>query len=199
MYNCSDKYKYENLLEDFEKRNSGVALLVIDLQGAFCNPKKWGSRETVKISKNINTFAEEFRKASIPVYSIYCDLYDTLDSSFYNYEHKKQDVLIRKRSLSAFRSSFPDLKLSLDQKGIKTVVACGVYKNACIKETVIDAKGIGFNTFLLEDLSCDDRWDRKQKKMANIQMLQHGIQFINSSQLLKDMTGFRSKGFKFNV
>lgn len=187
-------------MDDLSKPDSGVALLVIDLQGAFCNPKKLGTKETFEISKNINKFAAEFRKAAIPIYSIYCDLYDLSDSGFYNYEHQDQDVLIRKRSLSAFNSSFPDLNITLKEKGIKTVLACGVYKNACIKETVIDAKGLGFNTFLLEDLSCDDGWDQKQKKMANIKMLQKGVQFINSTKCLQDIKMVRrTKGIKSNV
>jgi|GEM_PF-2612122 len=213
MYNCSYEYKYENLLEDFEKRNSGVALLVIDVQSVYCAPEYNGDKKTVEISKKINSLAEEFRKAAIPVFSIYYSLVQR-SPDFYNYNHGMTDFLIRKFEPSAFEGSFPDINDTLEMLGVKTVISCGFKQGACVAATAVDAKKEAkLNSFFIEDLSSNgripdvfltqyDKHGNKQTRLATEKdfeeagkhrMISSGVQFIKSEKLIQDIKTIRIK------
>lgn len=163
------KYKYDNLVEsiketqlakkEFRYKPSEVALLVIDIQSEFCDPDKpRGNGETHQTAKRVKSAVPAFRKASIPVFAIYMAKTKSEDLDFYEFVPNINDIVIRKTEASAFdKKNDQNLKKLLRQLGIKTVLTCGTNKNGCVRKTLIDAQKRGFNAFLLEDLSGNDR------------------------------------------
>lgn len=144
-------------LPDDIRLASDLALVIIDVQSKYCDPKgQRGNKETGQIAKRIQKLAPEFRKAGIPVYVVYfADKPQKLKKiDFYEFKPETGDILIQKDMDSAFQGS--DIKNILQQHGRKRLLACGFNLNACVFKTVIDGIGAGFNIRLLRDLSGND-------------------------------------------
>lgn len=130
-----------------------VALLVVDIQGEFCDTQRGpytGSPETELVAERAQSLVPEFRRAAIPVYMIYYDL-ETGDPDFYKVAPARRDILIEKNADSAFDGS--DIDRQLRQRGHDILLVCGVNRDFCVKETVLDALDKGYKVYVLSDIT----------------------------------------------
>lgn len=154
-------------------------LLVIDVQERFVRAdSSYGSDEAEKIAGRIQSLSHEFRKASIPACAVYFDFCDREKPDFYIFSPEKKDLIIRKEEKSAFGSS--NIKERLDERGIKTLLACGFYKGYCVHDTVIDACNKAFSVFVLEDLvgearSCTNDLAYRDMRRAGAKVTHSGV------------------------
>jgi len=70
------------------------------------------------------------------------DIIDTLDRS-------PQDRILVKQSMDTFTTT--DLAADLKARGVRTVVTCGVYTDACVESTSRTAAELGWPVFVVED------------------------------------------------
>jgi nicotinamidase-related amidase len=176
-------------LPDDIRLASDLALLIIDVQGKYCDPKgRRGNRETGQIAKRIQKLAPEFRKAGIPVYVVYfANKPQKLKKiDFYEFKPETGDILIQKDMDSAFQGS--DIKNILQQHGRKRLLTCGFNLNACVFKTVIDGIGEGFNIRLLRDLSGNDNDNDSANAHVYVKkMKKKGVVISNASRELKNL------------
>lgn len=171
----------------YEPKPGETALLVIDVQEEFCDPKKGrGNRETRQVSKKIKDLIPEFRKAGIPTYVIYFSYVekqpDKID--FYMFQPDKEDVLIAKDADSAFEGS--NIKKILEEHKRTKLLACGFNLNACVYSTVMDARKNGFDVCVLRDLTGNDNENDRSKTAEKIKNMRgKGITFKTSDDILQ--------------
>lgn len=131
-----------------------LALLVIDVQKQFCGTKTLDEK-----AEKIQAKAAEFRAAGVAVYAIHYTEDDEIGAKdpakidFFKFRPRPQDTLVRKTEVSAFAGS--DIESVLRKDGRKSLIACGFYTSACVRDTVLDARGAGFDVCLLVDLTAD--------------------------------------------
>jgi nicotinamidase-related amidase len=173
----------------YEPQPGELALLVIDVQEEFCDPKQGrGNSETTEVSKRIKSLIPEFRKAGVPTYVIYFSYQDKKphEIDFYMFFPDKQDVLIAKNADSAFEGS--DIRKVLDEHKRTTLLACGFNLNACVYSTVMDARRNGFDVCVMRDLTGNDNCNDPNgtdEKIKN--MKEKGITFSDSATILKKL------------
>ena len=100
----------ENLAKtkiDYAPKEGETALLIIDVQRAYCAP--FGPRGTMKtrqISNNIKRLTPAFRAAGVATYVVYYDETEKplREVDFYKVKPGPQDIAVRKYTDSAFRS-----------------------------------------------------------------------------------------------
>ena len=63
------------------------------------------------------------------------------------------DLLVEKSAASAFFPGCSVLSGLLDERGIDTVVVCGLVTDVCVESTVRDASTLGYRTILVADAS----------------------------------------------
>lgn len=134
-----------------------LALLVIDVQQEFCDPKGGrGNKETREVSQRIRRLIPAFRKAGVPVYAIYFSetAEKVQDIDFYEFRPKEGDFVLCKNDNSAFKGCDIDKLLAMHHR--KTLLTCGFNLNACLFETAVDARAKGYDVRLLRDLSGND-------------------------------------------
>lgn len=173
-----------------DKIPGDTALLVIDVQKEFCDPrKKRGNQETDRIAKRIQSVIPAFRKASIPTYVIYFkgdnDVLAKLGRiDFHHFTPDPADMLIAKNRDSAFQGSpIGDI---LKRHNRTKILTCGFNLNACVYETVIDACKNGFEVSVLEDLVGNDNRNGSAytpKYVRNMKNL--GVMFSSSDEALR--------------
>jgi nicotinamidase-related amidase len=182
----SDFFKPENLAGKKIKYKGEVALLVIDVQKQFCDPKgERGNNQTRKISERIESLSSEFRKAGIPVYAVYFSYRELPISEidFYKFTPQPDDKLVAKYMDSAFSGS--DIKKTLKKDKRKLLLTCGFNLSACVMSTVLDARKAGFDVCLLRDLSGNDKKNKHLDADDNIQaMLENGVSVEESTKVL---------------
>ena len=103
----------------------------------------------------------------------------------------KQDSIIQKKgeifnvdSYSCFINKFGEvsnLKTKLDSMGVSDVYVCGLAFDYCVGQTALDSKKLGFNTFLIEDLSKYINNDSKNIMISKLKNV--GVNIIDSSKL----------------
>ena len=173
----------------YEPKPGELALLVIDVQEEFCDPKQGrGNSETTEVSKRIKSLIPEFRKAGVPTYVIYFSYKEKKphEIDFYMFHPDKQDVLIAKNADSAFQGS--DIRKVLDEHKRTTLLACGFNLNACVYSTVMDARKNGFDVCIMRDLTGNDNCnDRTQTDDKVKKMIKEGITFSDSATVLKKL------------
>jgi nicotinamidase-related amidase len=141
------------------KYDGDAALLVIDVQKTYCQPRWFfgrGNAETKKVSERIKSLVPEFRKAGIPVYVIYFgeEKKKASQVDFYKFTPQGEDVLVAKNRDSAFEGS--NIKEILKKDKRKLLLTCGFNLNACVLATVLDARDNGFDVTVLRDMSGND-------------------------------------------
>jgi len=173
----------------YEPKPGELALLVIDVQEEFCDPKQGrGNSETTEVSKRIKSLIPEFRKAGVPTYVIYFSYKEKKphEIDFYMFSPDKQDVLIAKNADSAFEGS--DIRKVLDAHKRNTLLACGFNLNACVYSTVMDARKNGFDVCVMRDLTGNDNCNRPSETANKIQKMEkEGITFSDSATVLKKL------------
>lgn len=135
-----------------------LALLVIDVQKEFCDPKGYrGNQETRDVSRHIKSIVPAFRNAGIAVYPIYFVQQPKIARrkiDYYEFIPDRSDTLIQKNHDSAFQGSDIEDVLARDKR--KTLLVCGFNLNVCVHKTVMDAVVGGFSVRLLRDLTGND-------------------------------------------
>ncbi|MCK5659273.1 MAG: isochorismatase family protein [Alphaproteobacteria bacterium] len=186
-----------NLTKQTFKYKGNAALFVIDVQKIFCDPKSFfGNKETKTVSKRIQSIVHKFRDAGVPVYAIYFSERnkEISEIDFYEFKPESGDVLIAKNEKSAFSATNSNIKEILKKNGIKSLLACGFNRSACVKYTITDARKNGFPVCLLEDLTGNDSYFKTNKVIDPLKKLrelkkmqQEGIIIEQSSNVLKSI------------
>lgn len=73
------------------------------------------------------------------------------DRLWHEFEVEDVDLLVEKRSASAFFPGHCELPALLDAAGVQTVVVAGTVANVCCESTVRDAATLGYRTIMLAD------------------------------------------------
>ena len=189
---AADFFKSENLAALTLKYEGEVALLVIDVQKEFCDPKeRRGTKQTKAVSKHIRSIVPQFRKAGIPVYAVYNSPdgeRKPSDIDFYKFAPGPNDVVIAKNGDSAFKNSNIGDILKKDHK--KLLLICGFNLSVCVAKTALDARASGFEVCLLRDLTADDYFcsDIKYNTYTDAalrEMQQQGVVIAPSKKILK--------------
>ncbi|WP_236654287.1 cysteine hydrolase family protein [Streptacidiphilus anmyonensis] len=69
-----------------------------------------------------------------------------------------EDLVVEKTTASAFFPGRCPLPAFLEQRGVDTILACGLVTNVCVESTVRDAATLGYRTILAAD-ACATRDD----------------------------------------
>ena len=179
--------------------HGNLALLIIDAQRFFCDPAAGyaGSRETDAKCRAIGSILPHFRKAGVPVYSIYyfSDEFkhcrdNPRDFRFYQFMPSKKDTLVQKTDSNAFSSSNLDAILKKD--GRKSLLVCGFYTSACVSGTVYSARRLGYDVTLLDDLTEDSQGSR-QRSLSLDGFRKAGIEITQSADALNKLNSLKNQ------
>ena len=159
------------------KLERGTALIVVDIQNDFCPGGALAVKEGDRVVPVFNGYLELFKKAGLPVYACrdwhpknhrsfkaqggpwppHC-VQETQGAEFHpDLKLPPEAVILSKgwrpedESYSEFEKT--NLELYLKRQGIRRVLVGGLATDYCVKQTVLDACRLGFETFLLLDAS----------------------------------------------
>ncbi len=185
-------FSQENLENLILKYDQHVALLVIDVQKEFCDPAgRRGNGETEEISGRIQSIVPAFRKAGVPVYAVYFSRNgekNPQEIDFYKFQPAPEDKLVAKNTDSAFHSG--KLKDILAADKPKLLLACGFNQIACVLDTVLSARQLGYDICLMEDLTGNDKGcliDKRWASSSRKEMLRKGAVMTTSAEVLKHL------------
>ena len=158
-------------------RPEQTALLVVDMQNDFCAEGGFLQREkhydvsfARPVADRIGAVVEASRQAGVLVVwiqSIYdfkylpaahiakrggqegCCMEGTWGAEFFELAPDPGDLIVGKHTFSAFKGT--PLDEQLRQRGVETLVICGVATNVCVDSTLRDGFFHGYNVVLLED------------------------------------------------
>ncbi|GAB4332480.1 MAG: bifunctional nicotinamidase/pyrazinamidase [Flammeovirgaceae bacterium] len=71
----------------------------------------------------------------------------------------------------------------LHQKGVKEVYVCGLATDYCVKFTALDARQLGFETYLIEDASRGVNLQPTDVENAILDMKKAGVKVLKSNQV----------------
>lgn len=134
-----------------------TALIVIDVQIGMDDPV-WGERNNPGAEANIARLLTSWRESDRPIFHIQhlsTNEQSPLRPGAPGVEIKDEakplwhEPVITKRVNSAFIGT--DLETRLRQRGIATVVICGLTTNHCVETTTRMAGNLGFLTYLAGD------------------------------------------------
>jgi nicotinamidase-related amidase len=134
-----------------------AALIVIDVQDGLDHPK-WGRRNNPDAEANIARLLAGWRESDRPIFHIQhlsTEEGSPLQPGSPGVEIKERvkplwhEPVITKRVNSAFIGT--DLEARLRQRGILTLVICGLTTNHCVETTTRMAGNLGFVTHLAGD------------------------------------------------
>jgi len=152
-----------------------LALIVVDVQRDFCPGGALPVPEGDRVVPVLNKYMEKFEKAGAPIYATrdwhppnhvsfkarggiwppHC-LQNTKGASFHPDLALSRSTEIISKAMNPEReaySGFDGTKLGeeLKRRGIERVFVGGLATDYCVKNTVLDALKLGFETILLED------------------------------------------------
>ncbi len=165
-----------------------MALLVIDVQREFCDPRhpeRRGNAETVRISNRIAMTVPKFRSAGIPVYAIYYDetlLLEPHQVDWFKFRPAPGDILVPKNRNSAFEGS--PIKEILEKNGYRTLLTCGFNRSSCVYATARDARKAGFDVLLLSDLTGNDNTPHSLARLDFKYLARKGAAIADSATVL---------------
>jgi nicotinamidase-related amidase len=134
-----------------------VALIVIDVQQAFDNPR-WGDRNNPHAESNVGRLLAGWREAGQPIYHIWhrnVAAGKLFSPDQPGYVVKPEAVpgvgepVITKTVNSAFIGT--DLEQRLRRNDITAVVICGLTTDHCVSTTTRMAGNLGFDTTIISD------------------------------------------------
>ncbi len=167
-----------------------TALLVIDVQKEFCDPRAGrGNQRTKRISEQISSIIPEFRKAGIPVYIVYSNRnaykpHTEAERGLYKIAVLEGDTLVAKERDSAFAGG--PLKDILERDNRKLLLTCGFNLSACVYETVMDARKHGFDVAVMRDLTENDTPNQHSEYWKLVKkMAKKGVCFPSADETLK--------------
>lgn len=145
--------------------NSMTALLLIDVQRAFDDPR-WGPRNNPEAEANIARLLAAWRNSNAPVVHVFHDsrtpgspLHPASSGNAPKPEARphSDEIEFRKNVNSAFIGT--DLENYLRGQGIDRLVVVGLTTNHCVSTTVRMASNLGFDTAIVSDATAT--FDRK--------------------------------------
>ena len=171
---------------------SNTAVIVIDTQRQFCDPKSGrGSEETKATAERIQSILPAFREAGIPVYFVAFvppgqSMSRFSPYGFYGAEpDRARDTVLTKTSESAFQQT--RLADILRKNGHENLLLVGFNKSSCVAATAADASRNGFKPRILKDLCADDRAaaaENQKHGIAKKWLAQNGVPEIESKSAL---------------
>ncbi|MDH3426482.1 MAG: cysteine hydrolase [Acidimicrobiia bacterium] len=134
-----------------------AALIVVDVQKGFDNPAM-GRRNNPEMESNVAALLATWRAAGRPVVFVRHDSVseDSLlrpgqeGNELKDILSGETDLLVSKSVNSAFYGD-PDLDGWLKEKGIGSVVICGIQTNYCAETTARMAGNLGYDTYFVLD------------------------------------------------
>ena len=99
---------------------------------------------------------------------------------------KPDDVVIEKSRMSSFMGT--NLETRLRDRGIDTLLVCGVTTNMCIESTVRDASQLDFRTFLVCDAVGEVDPVRHQNALTSMEFL--FAKLITTAEVIADFRTF---------
>jgi nicotinamidase-related amidase len=187
----------ENLAGENLRLTGNPALLVIDVQKEFADPRgKKGTPDTHEIAKRIRDIAPAFRNAGIPVYAVYF-VHDGVKTTgtidFHEFIPANDDRVALKTTDSAFDDG-GKLRIQLATDKIDTLLICGFNTSACVVRTADDGLDHNFNVLVMKDLVRDGRpGDALTHSNALRYMRKQGATTVNSETVLKAVSKFQRK------
>ena len=177
-------------LAKFPLKVDETALLVIDVQKRYCF-----MGDARRTAKRIAKLVPAFRKAGVDVYVIYMSNkgpQKAKDIDFREFRAEKSDSLVDKKTPSAFDSS--NIKDILRKDGKKSILACGFYLGACVKQTLFDARTNRFSVCLLRDMAHNAPYSTKEHDETDIrEMKKRKIAVAHSGDVLKKLEAGRKR------
>ena len=151
------------------------ALILVDVQKDFCPGGSLAVREGDQVVPVLNRYAESFEKAGAAVFATrdwhpknHCSfkaqggpwpphcIQDSAGAEFHpDFRLPFNGIVISKAvrpeadAYSGFEGT--NLELYLKRRGIKRVFVGGLATDYCVKQTVLDARRLGFDAYLLID------------------------------------------------
>lgn len=155
MLVCLPAFVYSQQNSEEIAKNMKPALLVIDVQNAFI-PMMDKEGKDAAIEK-MNYYIDQFRAKGYPVIRIYQDAFkhmgiknDTEPFEFVKeLKVKKEDPRIIKNYGDAFNKT--DLDKLLKEKGVNTVLLCGLSATGCVIATYVGAQNNDYIALLAKD------------------------------------------------
>lgn len=143
-----------------------AALLVIDVQRAFDDAEHWGRRNNPDCESNVAALAAEWQARALPLVLVRHDSVEAgspLQPGSPGNAFKPEldglepDLLVSKQTNSAFYGK-PDLRGWLDDRGLRTLVLCGISTNHCVETTARMGANLGYDIrFVLDATHTFDR------------------------------------------
>src|SRR5215217_4274366 len=135
-----------------------TALLVVDVQRAFDDAEFWGPRNNPDCEANIGALIAAWRTAGRPLVYVRHDSEEpgsplapgTPGNAFKEVVSGEPDLLVTKQVNSAFYGD-PDLNGWLRERGIGTLVLCGVQTNHCVETTARMGGNLGYDVLFALD------------------------------------------------
>lgn len=147
----------QSLNSNWWVRNMNIALVIIDVQDAFNDPK-WGERNNLDAEKNIKLLLNNWRKSGLEVVFIQHISQDSKSIFHPNQatsrikrliQPKQNETVFTKEVNSAFIGT--PLEDHLKNLGIQDIVITGLTTPHCVSTTTRMSANLGFTTYLISD------------------------------------------------
>ena len=134
-----------------------TVLLIIDVQKGIGHPS-WGLRNNPQLEANLRRMLDAWRQRNWPIYHVAHDSTEpgsTYRPGQWGNEFKNEvqpqgaERIIRKTTTNAFVGT--GLEKELREKGLSTLVICGVITNNSVEATARMAGNLGFKTYVVAD------------------------------------------------
>jgi len=162
--------------------NASLVHVSIDFQSEYC--KQGDNRLKIRIAaEKTARLSPEFKKMNIPNWWVYFKRPKPEGNEFYVVKPANDDVIISKNAVSAFKGS--SINQQLEDNHFKALLISGIYKSACVYQTVRDACLEGYTVFVMKDCVADYFKDSKEDFST---MLQEGAIIVSSNDVLRTLT-----------
>ena len=150
------------------------ALVVVDVQRGFDDAAHWGPRNNPACEANVGALIAHARAAGWPLVFVRHDSTEERSplrpgqsgNDFKEVVTGEPDLLISKHTNSCFYGD-PDLHAWLRERGISSLVLCGITTNHCCETTARMAGNLGYDVrFVLDATHTFDRGDLTADELA---------------------------------
>ncbi len=157
---------------------SKLALLVVDVQNAFC---EWNKSIHPMVGR-LETFISEVRQFHVPIIWIKMKLRDEHAEEIFRLVPEADPVFLKSKENDF--STAPLLN-NLEARGINTLIISGVYASFCVFSTVHDASNAGFDVVVPFDLVADkDVFRPPFDRTCYQNLLENKCAVVESSEIL---------------
>lgn len=132
-----------------------TALLIIDVQHALCSGE-YKAFESEHVIERINDVARKVRAAGAPVVIIQHETVGgPLDFGTDGWklarglEALPDDIYVRKKATDSFHQT--ELQRTLEERGVKRLIVCGLQSEFCVDTTTRRALALGYPVVLVAD------------------------------------------------